>query len=379
MIHGIHRRPLGVVTNCKHRKLLFVLSGILGSTFPSKSRILHNLLHIGTEEHVYRSLFGEHHSTSSSSNFFSFTRFIDLSPAQLSAMMLKGLVFRLLALVLLLKEISVLHHQRFWAQRDNTFLGPKGLLLWPDSTTAFPNVQSSSILQSLVFTGYTKRVSSHLTHNIQPILDDEDHKPLRGKNKELAKGTRPRRMSASAVSPTSPTKKKESHRKGSHSHTVISPTGKLPTSPLKHSPTGPFSPTKHYGHTFSPQLSPNRPHHSLQLSPSSLHQHPQGPHPGDFHNPSFHHSSSQGFMALHSPPGHSRASLHSPTGNVPSSFHSPPGHVPFFSSSSSSLLVSLPEEFQAYPTTTAFPIDRTLQATALPSFLSTYVPKVRTI
>ena len=215
----------------------------------------------------------------------------------------------------------------------STFLGPKGLLLWPDSTTSFPNVQSSSILQSLVFTGYTKRVSSHLTHNIQPILDDEDHKPLRGKNKEHTKGTRTRRTSASAVSPTSPTKKKESHRKGSHSHTVISPTGKLPTSPLKHSPTGPFSPTKHYGHTFSPQLSPNRPHHGLQLSPSSIHQHPQGPHPGEFHNPSLHNSSGQGFMTLHSPPGHSRASLHSPTGNVPASFHSPPGHVPFFSPS----------------------------------------------
>ena len=98
---------------------LDMISSFLNSFFPF--RILQNLLHIGTEEHVYRSLFGEHQSpgkktfffpgkdpfvnwfcitklmfcfSASSSNFFSFTRFIDLSPAQLSAMMLKGLVFR---------------------------------------------------------------------------------------------------------------------------------------------------------------------------------------------------------------------------------------------------------------------------------------------
>lgn len=248
--------------------------------------------------------------------------------------------FRLLALVILLKEISILHHQRFWAQDKprTSCLGRHGLLLWPDSSTSFPSIRSSSILPSLVFTGYTKRVSSHLTHNVQPILDDDDHKPLRGKTKEQSKGTRTRRTSSSGGTPTSPTKKKEPRQRGTHpQHTVISPTGKMPPTALKHSPTGAFSPTKHYGHTFSTQMSPNRRHHGLPLSPSWTHQQSHGPHPGEFHMgdhhpslghvPLLHSPSSHGSCAMHSPPGRGRASLHSPTGHVLPPLYMPPGNV----------------------------------------------------
>ena len=213
-------------------------------------------------------------------------------------------------------------------------LGRHGLIIWPDSTTSYPSIQSSSIFPSLVFTGYTKRISSHLTHNVQPILDDSDHKPLRVKAKEHSKGTTTRRTSSSAaVSPTSPTKRKESRQKGHHSHhTVISPTGKIPSSPLMHSPTGPFSPTKHYGHSFPTQMSSNtRHHHSLPVSPSRTHQHPHGPLPGalhlDEHHSSLGHSTSAAFGSpvMHSTPGHATSSLLPPTGHVPSSLHSPPG------------------------------------------------------
>ena len=207
-------------------------------------------------------------------------------------------------------------------------LGRQGFLLWPDSSTSYPNIQSSSVLPSLVFTGYTTRVLSHLTHNVQPILDDDDHKPLRGKTKEQVRATRTRRTSSSAVSPTSPTKKRESHRKGNHPHhTVISPTGKLPPSPLKHSPTGPFSPTRHYGSTFTSQVSPSRHHHGAQLSPSWTHQHPHGAHPGDFQMTENHPPLGQGSFMLQSPPGRGRTSLHSPTGHVVPPLYSPPGHM----------------------------------------------------
>lgn len=203
---------------------------------------------------------------------------------------------------------------------------------------SFPSIQSSSILPALVFTGHTMRMSSHLTHHVQPILGDDDHKPLRGKVKEASRGTRTRRISSSAVSPSSPTRRKDSRQRGHHHPhpTVISPTAKLPPSPLKHSPTGAFSPTKHYGHSFpSTQLSPNRHHHGLPVSPSWAHQHPHGPLPGDLqmgeHHPSLGHVSSmhpgQVSPMLHSPPGHGRASLHSPTGHAHPPIHFPPGQT----------------------------------------------------
>ena len=207
-----------------------------------------------------------------------------------------------------------------------------------NSSLSYPSIQSSSILPALVFTGHTMRISSHLTHHVQPILGDDDHKPLRGKVKEASKGTRTRRASSSAVSPSSPTKRKDP-RQRSHHHphpTVISPTAKLPPSPLKHSPTGAFSPTKHYGHSFpSTQLSPNRHPHGLPVSPSWAHQHPHGPLPGDLqmgeHHPSLGHVPSmypgQVTPMMHSPPSHGRTSLHSPTGHAQLPLHFPPGQM----------------------------------------------------
>ena len=145
-------------------------------------------------------------------------------------------------------------------------------------------------------------------------------------------------MSGSAVSPASPTKKKDPRQRGHHHPhpTVISPTAKLPPSPLKHSPTGAFSPTKHYGHSFSAtQLSPNRHHHGLPVSPSWLHQHPHGPLPGELqmgeHHPSLGHVPSmhpgQVSPMIHLPSGHGRASLHSPTGHALPPLHFPPGQM----------------------------------------------------
>ena len=213
-------------------------------------------------------------------------------------------------------------------------LGRQDLILWPDSSTSFPSIQSSSVLPSLVFTGYTTRVSSHLTHNVQPILDDDDRNPVRSKGKDASRGTRTRRISSSsAVSPTSPSKRKDPRQRGHHPHhTVISPTRKLPPSPLKHSPTGAFSPTRHYGHSFFPaQLSPTKRHHGVPTSPSWTHQHPHGPIPAELqigdHHPSLGHVPSThpslGPPMMHSPPGQGGAPLRSPTGHVLPPLYSP--------------------------------------------------------
>ena len=280
--------------------------------------------------------------------------------------------FRLFTLLVLLKEVTILHHQRFWAQdklrsrwvaqlrntiilspfSNNCFsslfwaslsfscrcLGRHDLIIWPDSFTSFPSIRSSSVLSSLVFTGYTSRVSSHVTHNVQAILDDDDRNPVRSKGKEALRATRNRRISSSrAVSPTSPSKRKDARQRSQHPHhSVISPTGKLPPSPLKHSPTGAFSPTKHYGHSFFPaQLSPSKHHHSVPLSPSWTQQNPHGSHPGDLpigeHHPSSGHvlptHPIQGSPAIHSPPGHGGTPQRSPMGHVLPPLQSPPGKM----------------------------------------------------
>ena len=203
-----------------------------------------------------------------------------------------------------------------------------GLILWPDSTASFPNIQCSSVFPSLVFTGYTKRTFSHLRHNVQPILDDEDHKSPKGRLNDAEKHRtgRIRRTSGSALSPTSPTKRKEQRHRSSQPHiTGVSPSGKVFPSPLIHSPTGPFSPTKQYGHSFPNQPSPSRHQPGLPVSPSWGNRQPYGRLPGDAlggdnHLP-MHPSQGRGSMPNPTRHGHTSAAhvlpgLHSPMGPV---------------------------------------------------------------
>lgn len=119
---------------------------------------------------------------------FSFLRFIDVSPAEMTNVMLRGILvrwvrerfnhevwpnacvvasefsfalhvwclcicFRWLALFLSLKSSYRLYQQHLWAaggdkaEAKSVFLGNKALILWLNSPTSFPSVRSSSVLQ----------------------------------------------------------------------------------------------------------------------------------------------------------------------------------------------------------------------------------------
>lgn len=86
-------------------------------------------------------------------------------------------------------------------------LGRQSLLLWPSLNTSFPNIETSPVLSSIVFTSYNKSILAHITHRIQPILDEKDLSPRKA-----------------------------------------GPSRPHPTSPLKHSSSGPFSPPGHHHH-----------------------------------------------------------------------------------------------------------------------------------
>nr|XP_014347248.1 PREDICTED: DNA helicase INO80 [Latimeria chalumnae] len=78
-----------------------------------------------------------------------------------------------LALFLSLKASYRLQQQRSWTgvgggEKESPCqrLGNKGLILWVNSPTSFPNVHSSAVLQNLVFTGHCKAVSGYTDHVI---------------------------------------------------------------------------------------------------------------------------------------------------------------------------------------------------------------------
>uniref|UniRef100_A0A8C7MCX7 Chromatin-remodeling ATPase INO80 n=1 Tax=Oncorhynchus kisutch TaxID=8019 RepID=A0A8C7MCX7_ONCKI len=86
---------------------------------------------------------------------FSFLRFIDVSPAEMFNVMLQGTLVRWLALFLSLKAAYRLYQRRMWGLEEeegsgrprSQCLSRRGLILWLDRPTAFPNTHTSTVLQ----------------------------------------------------------------------------------------------------------------------------------------------------------------------------------------------------------------------------------------
>ncbi|KAI1897287.1 hypothetical protein AGOR_G00081770 [Albula goreensis] len=139
--------------------------GLVHSCSQWRTRLLQVLLSPFSPQHIQQSLF--HRKGDDEGSCFSFLRFIDVSPAEMSNAMLQGTLVRWLALFLTLKSSYRLHHRRLWAQEGDSgevksrHLSRQDLILWPDSPTSFPNTQHSSILQDLVFTRHRPGVLGH--------------------------------------------------------------------------------------------------------------------------------------------------------------------------------------------------------------------------
>ncbi|KAJ4929478.1 hypothetical protein JOQ06_005085, partial [Pogonophryne albipinna] len=140
--------------------------GLIHACNQSKNKLLQVLLSPFSPNHIQQSLF--HRKGDDKGSCFSFLRFIDVSPAEMSNLMLQGTLVRWLALFLSLKAAYRLHHQRLFgleeeeegqeeagdslgerggSQPRSKCLSRKDLILWLNRPTNFPNVQTSPVLQ----------------------------------------------------------------------------------------------------------------------------------------------------------------------------------------------------------------------------------------
>uniref|UniRef100_A0A7N8Y091 Chromatin-remodeling ATPase INO80 n=1 Tax=Mastacembelus armatus TaxID=205130 RepID=A0A7N8Y091_9TELE len=101
-----------------------------------------------------------HTHNQAKNNCFSFLRFIDVSPAEMSNLMLRGTLMRWLALFLSLKAAYRLYYQRR-SQPRTKCLSRRDLLLWLNRPTAFTNLHTSTVLQDLVFTALRPGMVGH--------------------------------------------------------------------------------------------------------------------------------------------------------------------------------------------------------------------------
>lgn len=161
-------------------KLLY-RDGILDSAVPSKKKILHNLFYIHSPNHVHHSLFP--HSDTKESSCFSFTRFMNLSSQELYEYMAGGILVRWLAIFLWLKMAYRIHHFKLWSEE---IFSRFQLLLYPEHSLSFTNVESSTLLKPLVFVSHTSPVYTFTSHTLHYIPETNSHLKIRLSNQKAA-------------------------------------------------------------------------------------------------------------------------------------------------------------------------------------------------
>ncbi|XP_037541716.1 chromatin-remodeling ATPase INO80 [Nematolebias whitei] len=142
--------------------------GLLHEHNRTKNKLLQVLLSPFSPHHIQQSLF--HRKDDDKGSCFSFLRFIDVSPAEMSNVMLQGTLVRWLALFLSLKAAYRLYYQRLFSQDEGcgvkseprgAHLSRRGLILWLDRSITFPNMQTSPVMQDLVFTASSPGMLAH--------------------------------------------------------------------------------------------------------------------------------------------------------------------------------------------------------------------------
>uniref|UniRef100_A0A669CGK4 Chromatin-remodeling ATPase INO80 n=1 Tax=Oreochromis niloticus TaxID=8128 RepID=A0A669CGK4_ORENI len=136
--------------------------GLIHTHNQTRKKLLQVLLSPFSPNHIQQSLF--HRKGDDKGSCFSFLRFIDMSPAEMSNLILQGTLVRWLALFLSLKAAYRLHHQRLFdleEQGQEECLSRKDLILWLNRPISFPNMHNSPVLQDLVFTASRPGVVGH--------------------------------------------------------------------------------------------------------------------------------------------------------------------------------------------------------------------------
>uniref|UniRef100_A0AAX7SXC1 Chromatin-remodeling ATPase INO80 n=1 Tax=Astatotilapia calliptera TaxID=8154 RepID=A0AAX7SXC1_ASTCA len=136
--------------------------GLIHTDNQTRKKLLQVLLSPFSPNHIQQSLF--HRKGDDKGSCFSFLRFIDVSPAELSNLILQGTLVRWLALFLSLKAAYRLHHQRLFdleEQGQEECLSRKDLILWLNRPISFPNMHNSPVLQDFVFTASRPGVVGH--------------------------------------------------------------------------------------------------------------------------------------------------------------------------------------------------------------------------
>eukprot|EP00057_Strongylocentrotus_purpuratus_P034544 XP_795650.4 PREDICTED: DNA helicase INO80 [Strongylocentrotus purpuratus] len=146
---------------------------------PLRNKVLYHMLSIFTAENIHYSLFGEPRSSPGSSSCgsaFSFSCFVETTPAQLQSLK-TGLMASWLLLFLVMKAAYRVYLDGIWKETVNS--NRRLLLVRPLCATSQASRSCSPIMQELLFTSWTTTLSSHNTHLFHHMPETGWHKRVR--------------------------------------------------------------------------------------------------------------------------------------------------------------------------------------------------------
>ncbi|KOC66120.1 Putative DNA helicase Ino80 [Habropoda laboriosa] len=173
------RSPLFMHTEFYEMPALLYTEGLMHLSLPSKDHLLYNKLFIFATEYIHRTLHDG--SESFSQNFFSFSRFINLTPMELNKVFTIGILFRLCLVTMMERRIKMMRYWEDWNVDENTEIPKNQMFLLPR--------KMDSSLQSLKDLLFTRKiiegepVYTHTTHAIHSMPETVAHRILRSSKK----------------------------------------------------------------------------------------------------------------------------------------------------------------------------------------------------
>ncbi|CAH2054745.1 unnamed protein product, partial [Iphiclides podalirius] len=201
------RSPFAMQVDDYHMPKLIAEDGILLHCIPSRRHLLYNRLSMLTPEYVHRNLSDD----DTPDRFFSFTRFMDLSPMELYKVMLCGWLFAIQHIEQCQEKFEKLRHRQQWwgcnthyivkqeeeeeeiaSSYYDTVNSKNLILICPDADTLKQRRTDSLLWKELLFTDprwveggpfYT-----HTDHVIHYMPETVEHRAMRSRNLKVGEG-----------------------------------------------------------------------------------------------------------------------------------------------------------------------------------------------
>nr|XP_031835468.1 chromatin-remodeling ATPase INO80 [Nomia melanderi] len=173
------RSPFFMHTEFYEMPALLYTEGLLHLSLPSKDHLLYNKLFIFATEYIHRTL--NDGSDGFSQNSFSFSRFINLSPMEMTKMFIVGILFRLCLVTLTERRLRIARYWEDWNANERIDVPKNQMFLLPRKVDDL-----SLSLQDLIFTRKMlegESVYTHSTHVIHSMPETVAHRILRSSKK----------------------------------------------------------------------------------------------------------------------------------------------------------------------------------------------------